>query len=221
MALQSKPEPEAEAATADRASDSEDTVRRMLRSATAGSHARLHINPAFNALLRGELTRPGYIRLLLRLIGLHAPIEERLASFDADPLLAWRTDAAAPARPFLLHQDLAALGVDAAIVAGTPQAEGLLPALDDPAAALGCAWVVEGSALGGRVLSSRVESSLGVSASAGGAFFAFGLGHPGRWRRCGAAIESCGDRPASLPRMVRAAVATFAAFETWLDALVP
>jgi heme oxygenase len=62
-------------------------MRKSLRVATAAVHARLHAQLQFAALLRGDLSPANYTRLLLRLLGLHAPIEQRLARHDDDAFM--------------------------------------------------------------------------------------------------------------------------------------
>lgn len=198
-----------------------DSVRRALRSATGPAHARLHTNVAFAALLRGDLSRPGYTGLLQQLYGLHLPIEKRLARFCDTPSMAWWEVGAAPSRASQLRYDLKVLGVDEAMIAATAQADVLLPTPSCPAGALGCAWVVEGSALGGRFMASQVVAILGEGWSErGGAFFASSSNQSSRWRLCCDAVESYRDDPTSIDAMVGAAVQTFEAFELWLDTAV-
>jgi heme oxygenase len=188
----------------------------MLRHATEAAHRNLHGHPAFAALLRGELSRHGYAQLLLRLLGLHAPIDRQLRRHDGHSLMAWRRIGAEPSRLSRLRQDLAVLGYGLDALAAAPYADAaILPPMDDIAAALGCAWVVEGSALGGEVLSRQLGAILGAT-RAGGRFLAFQPQQPERWRQCCAAIEDCGIDEQRRAAMVAAAVATFAAVETWL-----
>jgi heme oxygenase len=196
----------------------ETTARRALQLATKPSHERLHTNVAFAALLRGELTRPGYLRLLVSLLGLHEPIEESLGRLPSDCLLEWRGAGHPLSRTALLRGDLAALGLSPLEIEAAPRAHGLLPRLADPASALGCAWVIEGSALGGRVMSARVSAILHLGPTAGGGgFFSSDPGQPARWLGCCEAVEVCGAQPNGLASMTQAATATFAAFEAWLD----
>jgi heme oxygenase len=61
--------------------------------------------------------------------------------------LEWRSAGAGVSRTAMLRSDLAAFGVDRLEIEAAPRAHALLPPLNDAAAALGCAWVVEGSAL--------------------------------------------------------------------------
>ncbi len=193
----------------------ETTMRTHLRHATMAAHDRLHRHEGFAALLRGELSRPDYTSLLARLLGLHAPIEHRLARFAPSPWLAWHATGPSASRADRLRADLRALGMTAAEIAVLPGADAVLPDLQSEAAALGCAWVVEGSALGGRVMAQHVAGILGPGQD-GGAFFAADAAQPARWRACCAAIDGCGADPVRRSDMVEGAVATFEAVEAWL-----
>ena len=199
-------------------SPTQSAARRALQAATTPAHERLHANAMFAALLRGDITRPVYQCLLLRLLGLHEPIETSLGRLSADPLLAWRGTGLGIPRTARLRSDLAALGVSQPEIDAAPRAQALLPPLADPASALGCAWVVEGSALGGRVMSTKIKAILNLTREdEGHAFFSSDPDQPARWRGCCEALEVCSAQPNSLAAMIRAATATFAAFEIWLD----
>ncbi len=194
-----------------------DTIRKSLHLATAAVHDRLHAQLDFAALLRGDLSPANYARLLLRLLGLHAPIEQQLAAHDSTALMTWRQFGATPARSERLRSDLICLGIDRCDIDAAPRADTLLPPLEDPAAALGCAWVVEGAALGGRVLSLRLGTILGPGRAAhAGTFLAWQPAQADRWTGCCAAVEACGKDPQRHVSMVTAAVATFDLFENWL-----
>jgi heme oxygenase len=72
---------------------------------------------------------------------------------------AWRTAA--------LERDLAALRTRPLVIAESPA----LPDLGSAAAVVGSLYVVEGSALGGQVIASALETSLGISSANGASFF--------------------------------------------------
>jgi heme oxygenase len=195
---------------------SANTARHALRQATDAAHQRLHAAPAFERLLRDELSRTDYIQLLLRLYGLHVPIEARVSRFAADPLMAWQAQGDVAPRPDRLRADLIALGVTEATIRDSATADALLPACEDVATALGCAWVMEGSALGGRVLSRHLAPILGPDATEGGRFFASQPGQAVRWAGCCEAIEACGADPVRRAAMLASAAATFDAVAAWL-----
>ncbi len=111
-----------------------------LRAATFDAHRSL--DRSF-ALDRETLTQERYIAFLRRSLAVVAPLEERL--------LAWRP-AGDVSRVAALRHDLATLGADAADPARVPD-------LPTRAAAMGAAYVIEGSALGGVFLAKGLAAS--------------------------------------------------------------
>ena len=140
-----------------------DSLRGRLRDRTADAHAALDV-----LLSDGFGDLDGY-RAYVR--GMHAFVRAATPAFEAGAraLPDWTLPDWGP----LLDRDLAALGivplhVDAAPVAGE-------------AAAVGMLYVMEGSALGARVLVWCAQA-LGVTAQSGGAFLHGHADAPGRWR---------------------------------------
>jgi len=97
-----------------------------------------------------------------------------------------RTRWSAANRAALLRSDLSHLGGDAAPNPSVERGEG------GEARAWGTAYVLEGSALGGRVLARRIADSLGLERE-GLAFLRSG-GAPERWRSFLVDLESAGSR---------------------------
>lgn len=144
------------------------SVRSWLRAATAGHHLRV------DAIFAGGLHSPADYRTYL--LGLH----ELMMAVDAGMVAASLAEDWQPWRPqervALLHADLVAIGVIA------PAAEAPLPIASDAAAA-GALYVLEGSALGARLLARDTEA-LGVPAAASTFLRAVtGEGAALRWRR--------------------------------------
>jgi heme oxygenase len=183
------------------------SARAALREATDAQHQRLHHLPAFAALAAGRIARADYAALLRRKLGFHAALEARLA--EVGGLDAFGLDMAERRRTPLLRADLAWLGVT------DDGARAPLPPFADAAEALGGLYVAEGSTLGGRQLARALDGIL----PPGGEGRRFLLGHGARhaelWRACCTAIELCGADPAARGAMLRGAVRSFDAFETW------
>jgi len=192
--------------------------REALRTATDAAHRRLHSLPSFDSLMRGSLSRVDYIRLLLRLLGLHGPLDERQGQFDGEPLLAWMRTAPEESRAALLRRDLVVLGLPDQVLSAVPRADALLPMATTPAEFLGCAWVIEGSALGGRVIAKLLNRYLGIGQENGGAFFAPNPRQQARWSACCEAVETCGRHTAARAAMQKAAETTMRAFACWMEA---
>ncbi len=116
----------------------------------------------------------------------------------------------------LLTRDLIAIGAEAQSIESLARCPGL-PARADPAAAFGCAYVLEGATLGGRTLLPLVKSRLALSALHGAAFLAsYGEQVLPMWRAFGAALDAWCAAPERQVSAAHAAVATFEALDRWL-----
>jgi heme oxygenase (biliverdin-IX-beta and delta-forming) len=175
----------------------------VLRSATDASHQRLHRHRGFAALHDSTISRADYVRLLGRLHGFYTAFEAAAAI--------------APDRSRRLAADLAALaGCGAHAAALIPRCPDI-PAFHDADEILGGLYVVEGAALGGRILARRLDPLLGIDAAAGRSFFlGNGADTGAAWRGYLARLAGISPDAGTRQRVVTAAIATFAAFETWL-----
>jgi heme oxygenase len=162
-----------------------------LRQATEEVHQRLHEAAPFAAIARQELAKDAYADLLRKIAAFHFAVSPAL---DLDG-----------ARPRLLARDLQALGAPAPLPADwhAPQGEN---------ARLGCAYVVQGSGLGGKVIYRQLDYLFGASAE-GRRFFA---GYPtdgARWRSLCDRIERAGEELEALDSMIAGALQAFSFFE--------
>ncbi len=150
--------------------------------------------------------------VLSLLLGFHRPLERRLARVD---LGAVGLDLHARLKAPLLAEDLRCLGVDPGQVPDC----GDLPALSALPEALGCLYVLEGSTLGGQVLSRHVREAMDIVPGRGGSFFASdGRDVGAMWRAFRAALEAGCPGEAEMLRAGEVAVRTFASFNQWLAA---
>lgn len=176
--------------------------REMLRVATRAPHERLHLHAGFSAVKDGRIERPDYLALLIRLYGFYLPFD--IAAGQE------------PVRTQWLAEDLSALGFGAASLPCIRLCADI-PRYDCQPRRLGALYVVEGSALGGRMLGRGLDALLGATAIAGRRFFA------GRGAATGTAwlgfldqIAAIDAEPSGRAALVSAAVETFEVFETWL-----
>lgn len=180
-----------------------------VRQATARLHRQLE---AVMDLDRMTASKPAYRSVLSRLFGIHSAIDAALFHFDSTAVLGF----GARRRSDDLVVDLLALGLDRQALRGLPEAPPL-PLPERAAEIAGYLYVVEGSALGGTVISQVLRRRLGIGPETGGRFF-FGAGAAtaARWRAFLAAAEaqvgSAADRRAS----ARAAVELFSRFLDWM-----
>lgn len=121
----------------------------LLRQRTRAAHERL--DAALDFASPGTMDWSGYCALLRASLDVVAPLEEALG--------AWELAAAKPSRVACLRHDLAALGQPA-----SPRFAAV-PRPRTQAEAYGCAYVLEGSTLGGLVVASFVRRDLGPHAA--------------------------------------------------------
>jgi heme oxygenase len=187
-------------------------VLASLKRRTEHLHRRVEASVAILDRLR---TPGGYAALLARLYGFHEPFERRLAAVPGLDLPG--LDPASRRRAARLEADLRHLGLGPGEVAALPRCAAL-PAPRSTAAALGCLYVVEGSALGGRVIARHVEHELGLT-GAGVSFFDGDGDRVGPiWRDFCKIVEATVATAAQRHEAEEAAAETFEAFEAWVAA---
>ena len=183
---------------------------RQLRFATAAQHRELDgalntTGPAFDAW--------AYRRLLEGFYGLHVTWEPRAVAQFASVLPGfYERRRKLP----LLHQDLLSLGASADEIAALP----VCVELAEPttfSTTLGTAYVLEGSTLGGHLLSRQFHNALGVRPERGGAYFhGYGENTGGMWREFGQMLESFATLTAIHDEVLKGAKETFAIVHRWL-----
>jgi heme oxygenase len=174
-----------------------------LRRETASLHARVEASTG----LPGSISdRARYVALLHRLHGFHAAVEARLAdpcwAEDWDRLGIELVD---HRRAHLLTQDLEAMR------APTPPPALHFENIEGFAGALGCLYVTEGSALGGRVIGPAIRSAIGDVPT--GFFESAGRNHPSPWRTLVTALHRFDGAGGDASAVVEGARSTFRAFE--------
>jgi len=192
-------------------------LRQHLRSATHDAHVRLNRHP----LLAG-LTRPGYPESQYRTVlvayyhvyrELESRIRARLGAcahpFDYSPREKW---------PWLVA-DLAWFGENPEN--RRPPAACAAPGVGSDAALAGVLYTLEGSTLGGQVISAHLAQHRGLSAERGARFFAgYGAQTEARWAQFWQWAVAVCPGPGSgreADEAAEAAGATFAYLEGVLD----
>ena len=167
------------------------TVRGALRAATSRMHERLHEMRPFREIAEQRLSRRCYTDLFGRIAALHLGLGETLGIGQE--------------RRELLFQDLDALGAapPSGIAWTTPETS---------AARIGCRYVVEGSALGGKVIYRQLDYLFG-SSDEGRSFFRGSAADVDRWRTLCRLIEDKGCEESSLASMICGAQSAFSLFE--------
>ncbi len=173
-------------------------MRWRLRQATADAHAR--VDAALGALALA--TRPGYASFLSTVAAATLPLEAAMAALGVEVELPGWSDRRCGEG---LLADLSGLGAGLVRIDLDPPPEG-------PGAALGMAYVLEGSRLGSRLILGRVLD-------AGDPLLAANSRHLRRcedlaaWRATLARVEEVAGDPAAAEGALRGAAYAFAAFE--------
>lgn len=152
----------------------------------------------------------GYVRLLERFYGFWAPLERKLSQIPdlRDPVL----DLPGRMKSHLLQADLRFLESDPTLLPHCHQ----LPAADTFPRGLGCLYVLEGSTLGGQLISRRIERHLQLGDSSGGSFFnSYGGAVGQRWSEF-RNFMAAHATPVNSAEIVNAARQTFECLYEWL-----
>lgn len=171
-----------------------------LREATHSIHERLHHHDGLKALRDGMITVQDYVILLQAIGGFYARLAPLVES------AVWRLE--------LIERDLSALQAR-----GRGQSNGLAAPIipNTPAARLGAEYVIEGSALGGRILAAGAARVLGNDPRNGYQFFTGNGDRTGvRWRNFTLHLETA-VADVEVRDVTTGAVLTFLEFESSLS----
>ena len=151
----------------------------------------------------------GYRQVIAALFGFIEPLEARMAARCSDPAVVRFISARRHAER--LHADLVALGVEPGHAPRCTR----VPAVASVPELFGCAYVLEGATLGGRIISGWLATSLALSPATGASYFAGHGAATGRmWQATRAALAAL---PADVHGAVaRAAADTFDNLHAWL-----
>jgi len=202
------------------------SARQYLHAATLVVHERLHRHPLLLPLSGHGLTRARYRTALMALFGFQAAAAHALTQATEQPTLRLvrhgddDADGATIAqRLTLLQRDLGALGLPETTQARLPRA--WLPVPGTIPAYWGIRYVVDGSALGGRVIARTVAARIGLDADSGLAYFeGVGAEAGAAWRRMCARMELDLGRANALTDAAETAMRTFQRLEAWLDCML-
>jgi heme oxygenase len=184
------------------------SVLQELKQKTAPHHRALE----HNVDIRGCMSSQGaYGNLLLKFLAIYSAFEIRLASVESLP--QWLPDISERWKVLLLKSDLSALAVPETRLVRLE-----MPGIETIASAFGCLYVLEGSTLGGQILTRQVQERLGLTVEKGCRFFSgYGPRTGEYWKTFGYGLESfCATNEVCRGEIVESAIATFNHFSRWL-----
>lgn len=182
-------------------------VRDIVRSATEDCHRRLEALPSQTRLMAKDFDLAEYRSTLLRLHGFYEPLAAAFAQHAPTLIAGVRLRRRVEA----LQCDLFELCYSPADLAAAPLC-GSLPSLETFDRALGCAYVIEGSSLGGRMIFAHILRYAGAVPLR---FFAGdGEGTSLAWKQFCAQLNAEAVR---VDEVCLGACKTFDALAAWLD----
>lgn len=178
-----------------------------LRSGTAQSHENLEAQIGIDELCQNV---GSYRKLLEDFYGFYVPIEAHLQSIEGWDAhgFSWTERT----KIEMLRSDLRALGLTPAAIDALPVCQET-PRPSTLEGAFGCAYVLEGSTLGGRSITAILDRS-GIPTGARSFFASYGEAVGQKWREFCAMLQALD--PSESPTVVREAAATFDAMAAWL-----
>jgi heme oxygenase len=113
-----------------------------------------------------------------------------------------------------LANDLEALGT----TLPTKASDDELPSINNNLQAFGALYVIEGSTLGGKIISKMVQQHLGITDGKGLSFFdGYGEDTGRKWSEFQQTLNNVGNTPEREAEIIAAANDTFAKFKAWLE----
>lgn len=188
----------------------------QLKERTAPQHHRAEQNKYTSAMLDHTITLEQYREYLALFYGYILPLER---AFEARPEWeALRFDIGARTKHRLLEADLHALGLDARAVDNLPHCQSL-PDVSSFPRILGCMYVLEGSTLGGQMLTKLLMKDLPVSPDTNASYFnSYGADVRERWTEFREMLASQARTGEDEREMLASAGETFDRLRDWIEA---
>lgn len=192
---------------------SSDTVRNQLRQATHAAHVRLNRHPLLAGLTRAGFSLAQYRQILATYYRFFEVVEPAILDLLADAGESRFSYADRRKLPWLA-QDIVALGD----TCPCPKKGRTIPVPADIAELIGTLYAIEGSTLGGQVISRHLQASLGLTPAHGARFFtAYGTETENRWADVCAYLEGIASDPDQRRRSAEAALHVFNILEELLN----
>ena len=183
-------------------------ILNTLKNTTGPLHKRLE--KSMN-ILAPNFSTTDYLQLIKGFWGYYLPFEANLTSVAE--LQVCLPDIAMRSKLPGLETDLKALGLNSVTLDALPVCSAL-PTCTDLSTALGCLYVIEGSTLGGQILSRHFNALLNLDVENGAAFFTgYGVQTGAMWQTFREALMVA---PVNEVALINAACETFITLERWL-----
>ncbi|SFE22214.1 Heme oxygenase [Paenibacillus algorifonticola] len=195
-------------------------VMARLKEETADNHKQIEDNRFAKAILNQTLNITDYSLYLQKFYGFIKPVERHIAAWaEAQNLQELRIFLQSRAKSPLLERDLIALGLSEEQVQQLPECK-QLPELAAAASVLGYMYVIEGSTMGGQIITRQVRKFLPFTdhASEGTAYFnAYGTETRAKWAEFSQFVSESALTEEEANQVVETAKQTFLTLEVWFN----
>jgi len=186
------------------------TLAEKLRLQTSKHHQQIEQNSLFKKITENTISLSDYVMLLKKLFGFWQPIESVLLCTSSIPFYSQER-----VKLPLLQQDLQNLGIAQAEIDSLPYCSNI-PTINNYAACLGSLYVLEGSMLGGQVITKLLSTQLGITPATGCAYF-YGYGKQTlfMWQQFCQQLNTLID-DVSHQMAIQTAIDTFIKLDAWI-----
>ncbi|HEX8546268.1 MAG TPA: biliverdin-producing heme oxygenase [Cytophagaceae bacterium] len=183
-----------------------------LKNDTVYNHKLLESNVLLSTLMTDQLTVDIYKKILSKFFTYFLPIEEKITPFLQDN--AFIPDFTRRRKAILLTDDLHHYK----IAENTLEFCQLLPEIKNVSQAMGALYVLEGSSLGGRFISKKVNETIGATPEGGAKFYhGYGAETGSYWKKFCEYLLSYASNVSDQSEIVETANSTFLKLNSWLD----
>jgi len=190
-------------------------ILERLRNDSAPYHDRVEANPYASAIMDGTIELNAYKYYLEMFYGFVVPLERRAEASQA--LSESGYDLQDRRKTPMLEKDLIALGTSEEEFGEIPLCTAL-PDISTPEKLLGCFYVIEGSTMGGQMITKKLSRTLPISTESGLAYFnAYGEESRTRWGAFRERLLEAGQSEESCEEITQSAIETFRLLERWFE----
>ncbi|WP_322906767.1 biliverdin-producing heme oxygenase [Paenibacillus campi] len=191
-------------------------ILERLRIDTADAHQQIENNSYARSMMDKTMTLPQYTNYLQLFYGFLQPLEQRALHSGLPQQLG--LDMNMRGKTALLERDLLHLGLTTQQLSELPLCTEL-PDISTAERLIGCFYVIEGSTLGGQIITKQLMKFLPVEPEAGISYFnGYGQHTRDQWLSFRELVLKWGDSDPSRQEIVYSARDTFRLLQQWINA---
>ena len=188
-------------------------ILEKLKTATADVHKRLETAPVLKPFSETNISEEAYCVILKKFYGYFFPLEQLIENHTV--IKHFLPDLEQRRKASLLKADLRFMS-NSELSEITICSD--LPEVSSAAQAFGCLYVLEGSTLGGQLLTKVAKRSFDLQTDAGVLFFSGYKQETGsKWKSFRASLEAFNEKYNEESEIIESANLTFLKFYNWLN----